>query len=110
MSAARLAALTELGRALGCTVEIARPGANSTDSGPALVVKRRAPGLPDRCYYQGDEFRVPPPPIRIRDESRAATPSERSARAMIEQDRAELRRFFAGRYSRRLGRVVRLKQ
>jgi len=102
MSATRIALLSELGRALGCA-----PSRSPIASSDAGCLRRPTPGLPDRCYYSGDDFGVAPPPVRIRDETRIATASEREAQEMIERDRAALRRFFAGRYSRRLGRVVR---
>lgn len=72
------------------------------------VPARRTRTLPASCYYQGDEFpRVAPPALRMRDESRPPTPTERDARAIRERGRDGLLRFFRGRYSRRLGRVVR---
>jgi hypothetical protein len=90
------ALMTALGKALGCP---ARKGA-------AGAFKQRA--LPDRLYYRGRKLFVVPPPRPPRDETGFMTPTEREARELVREDRERLRRFFAGRYSARLKRVVRL--
>lgn len=64
-------------------------------------------GLPAELYYTGDDLLVPVPPMQPIDETRPLTPSDRDARALIAQGRAGMIRFFAGRWSRRLGKVVR---
>jgi hypothetical protein len=64
-------------------------------------------GLPADLYYTGSEFAVPLPPLKPIDETRPLTGLDRDARALAAEGRAGLIRFFAGRWSQRLGRVVR---
>ena len=68
---------------------------------------REGRALPAECYYEGTDLRVPLPPLLPVDETRPLTPSDLDARRLAAQGRAGLIRFFAGRWSRRLGRVVR---
>ena len=64
-------------------------------------------GLPAELYYSGGELTIPAPPILPIDETRPLTGMDRDARALAAQGRAGLVRFFAGRGSQRLGKVVR---
>lgn len=86
-------AMTALGQALGCAP-------------PAPP--RRAHELPAKLYYRGRRIFTAPPVVRSPlDCTQASTPTERDARDLIERARQARIRFFAGRYSARLHRVVR---
>lgn len=63
--------------------------------------------LPVEKYYTGTDLFVPLPPLQPVDETRPLSPSDLDARRLAADGRAGMIRFFAGRYSRRLGRVVR---
>jgi hypothetical protein len=72
-----------------------------------LVPPPQAPGLPAELYYTGTDLRVPAEPMDPIDETRPLTGMDRDARALAAAGRRRLIRFFAGRWSQRLQRVVR---
>jgi hypothetical protein len=94
--------MTELGRALGC-------GEKPSGRWPvASGQSRRA--LPAKLYYRGRKIFVAPPPRAARDDTQAMSPMDRDACELVREGRAGLVRFFQGRYSVRLGRVVRPRE
>ncbi len=96
-AAAQTAALTQLGRALGCVPTEFAFGRHDATCGK----------LPAVLYYSGGDLFVgsePRPPL---DGTRPPTRMDREQRELALRGRADLVRFFGGRWSRRLGRVVR---
>lgn len=97
MTATQTARVIEISAALN--VMLRRPAATPVIPG----------GLPAELYYTGgDLFVATPAPCPI-DQTRPLTPLDLEARHLVREGRAGLIRFFAGRWSRRLGRVVRPK-
>ncbi len=97
MSAAAATAMNALGRALGCT--------GGRGLGPRQYV------LPEKLYYHGHAIFTAKPRAQVAiDCTQSVTPTERDARDLRERGREGLVRFFAGRYSARLKRVVRPRE
>lgn len=93
MTAAAREAMTALGRALGCTVY-------RTATAPSRA-------LPEQLYYDGNAMFVERAPVIPIDATAAATLFEQEAARLRREDDTRRKRFFAGRYSVRLRRVVR---
>lgn len=95
----QLQASIDLAKARKASLPVSLPG--------SCAECRRSAGLPDELYYTGVDLFVPLPAVLPIDETRPLSPMDRDARKMMAQGQAGLMRFFAGRWSRRLGRVVR---